>query len=358
MIAFSRCVFRAGLAVGLLAAVSLPFASLASAASNPDQLHANIEYGKSPKGVPLRADIYTPTGEDGHAPVVIIVHGGGFNSGDKQGESQYSASMASNGFVAVNVNYTLSTPSASGYPQQVHEIQNAISWTIAHASEYGGDPHRIALVGFSAGGYLAAMASLLDSDLPGRPIKAVVTLSAPLDLPALDQLLRERVAACGYQTSCPQMPQAPQLSAFGTLFDFLGCPTGNCSSELIQGASPSSHVTGGAPAFLMFNSSDELIPRSQATDMGDALRSARVPEQVVIVPGSQHGETYLPDVDGNILTFLDGQLGVSQQGQTPISAPTGSSGTPTVLVVCCAVVAAGGLGVVMLAMRRRAAVRR
>jgi len=362
VIAFIRCAFRAGVVAGLLAVVSACSAGHASASATPTpapapaRTHLNVVYGQSAQGLPVTADLFSPTAAKGPAPVVIVIHGGSWDTGDKQATDPYAQALASTGFVTVSVNYTLSTPAHPGYPEQVQEIQRAIQWSIANASRYGGDPHRLALVGFSAGAYLAAQAGLLDSGLPGRPIKAVVTLSAPLDFVSIDKMIRARVAVCGYRPSCPQQPQDPAPSAFATLFNFLGCPTGHCSSQLLREASPSNHVTAQAPAFQIFNSSDELIPRSQATEMGDLLRSAGVPEQVTIIPGSQHGEAYLPTVSPAISKFLGHQLGLPQVALvTPSGTPASPYGTPTVLIVCCALVAAGSLGVILLALRRRTA---
>jgi acetyl esterase/lipase len=353
VIAIRRFALRAGAVTGALAAVFAACPGWASAASTPERLHQNVVYAQAAHGRPLTADVYSPTAEAGPAPVVIMIHGGGFTDGDKKGTDQYAAAMASVGFVTVNVNYTLAKPGHSGYLEQVQEIQHAVQWSIAHASQFGGDPHRLALVGFSAGGYLAAMAGPLASGLPGRPVKAVVTLSAPLDLPALDQLFRTRLAECGYQPTCPQLPQSPQLPAFRSLFGYLGCPAGNCSARLIRSASPSSHVGAKDPAFLMFNSADELIPRSQPTDMAKLLRAARVPEQVVIVHGNRHGESYLPDVSATVLKFLGQQLGLPRVQQDPSIPAPPSSKSPTVLIVCCVLVVAAGVGVVLLAARRR-----
>lgn len=354
---------RMGTATALLASVSILPASHAIATSThaavtstyPVRTHHNLAYGPTVHGSALTADVDSPVGDAEKSPVLIIIHGGGFNSGDKQGEAPYAEAMASVGFVTVNVNYTLATKNGAGYPVQIQEIQQAIRWTISHVSRYGGNPRQLALIGFSAGGYLAAMAGLYENTLPGRPIKAVVTLSAPLDLPALDQLLRARLAACGQQPSCPQVPQAPLLSAFGTLFEFLGCPKGNCSTNLIRAASPTSRITRSDPDFLIFNSADELIPRSQATDMGAELRKTGVSEQVVIVPGSQHGEAYLPNVDASILKYLDLRFGLSKSTLPVIRAQSGSSGALTALVICCAIVIAGSLSLGLLAARRRTA---
>ncbi|MGH2865257.1 MAG: alpha/beta hydrolase [Solirubrobacteraceae bacterium] len=308
----------------------------------------NLVYGRSNNGRPLTEDVYSPKQRTKPAPLVIVIHGGGFTSGDKRGTAAYAAALAAVGFVAVNVNYSLTSP---GYPEQVKEIQRAIKWNLARAGELGGDPYRVAILGFSAGGYLGAMASLLNNEQQAERVDAVVTLSAPLDLPALDQLLHARLAACGYRSYCQKMPHVPALSAFGTLFRFLGCPTGKCSSQLISDASPSSHVTARAPAFLMFNSTDELIPSSQPTDMANLLRLAGVPAKVVSVPGTAHAAGYVPQASPAILKFLRQRLGAPSRLQTGGDPPS-PSGHMTLLVVICALLAAGSLALILLAVRR------
>jgi acetyl esterase/lipase len=325
----------------------------AAAAAAPDSSHLNVVYAQGPGGTPLTADVYSPEGTSGPAPTLIIAHGGAFTTGSKESETPYAESMASEGFVVVNVNYTLDKPGAGGYPEVVQEIQHAITWTIANAAKYGGDPDRIGLVGFSAGGYLVAQAGLLESGLPGHPVKAVVTLSAPLALPAVITLLKNRVAACGYATSCPADPTAPSLSAFETLLDFFGCGNGDCSSSLISGASPTSHVAAGDPAFEIFNSSNELMPSSQATDMASQLHAAGDSASVVIVPGSAHGEAYLSQVNGTILTFLQEKLGATPTTPRSVSGSGGQSDTQLVLVILCAVVVVGCLGAMVVAAARR-----
>jgi acetyl esterase/lipase len=359
MIAFSRYAVRAGAAAGLLAAVSACSAGQASRAPAPapaTQVHQNVVYGRSAGGTPLTEDVYSPTADTAPGPVVIIVNGGSFTSGVKLSFSTYASALAEVGYLTVNVDYSPATPHGGGYPKQVQDIERAIQWSVAHARQFGGDPRRIALVGFSDGAYLSAMAGLLDSDLPGRPVKAVVTLSAPLDLPALYQLFVARLAVCGTLPSCPQVPNTPSLSAYGPLFTFLGCSPGFCQPQTIQEASPSSHITARAPAFLIFNSANEVVPSSQASDMGNLLRAARVPEQVVIVPGSSNGVGYLPTASPAILKFLGQQLGLPQQrlaASAASSTPVRSTDTLDLLVACCALVAAGSLGGVVVAVRRQ-----
>lgn len=340
------------MATGLLSVLCVSVAGCGpkpGTASQPVRERQNLVYGRSDNGLALTEDVYSPKKQTKPAPLVIVIHGGGFTSGDKLGTAAYASALAAAGFVTINVDYSLTSP---GYPQQVKEIQRAIQWNVARAGKVGGDPHRVAILGFSAGGYLGAMASLLNNEQRAPRVDAVVTLSAPLDLPALDQLLHARLAACGYRSSCRKMPHLPALSAFGTLFRFLGCPTGKCSSQLIGDASPSDHVTARAPAFLMFNSTDELIPSSQPVDMADALHVARVSAQVVSVPGTAHAAGYVPQVSPAILKFLRQRLGVSAPRLQAGEDPSSRSGDLTLLVVCCALIVAGSLVLVLLAVRR------
>ena len=348
---------RSGVAAGVVAALCIATAGCGpklGKLNNPVKFHPNVVYGKSPKGSLLKEDVYSPQARAGLAPVVIVIHGGGWTAGDKTGTDQYASALASVGYVAASVNYTLDKRHGpGGYPVQVREIQRAIQWNIAHAARFGGDPHRVALLGFSAGGYLAAMGGLLEDSLPGRPIDAVITLSAPFDFPAITQLLRQRISVCGYHKLCPQMPKLASLSAFGTLFNFLGCPTGSCSNQRLHAASPTSYVNGKSPRFLIFNSTDELIPLSQAFDMSSALRAAKVSRQVVVVQGKQHGGNYAPSVSPTIFQFLRRNVAGAELRLAIGTQSAPSSGPSTTLLIALIVFAVGSLGVVLLAMRRR-----
>ncbi|MGH2878668.1 MAG: alpha/beta hydrolase [Solirubrobacteraceae bacterium] len=348
----SRVSLRGAVAACLLCAVcafAVGCGPKPGTASQPVRERQNLVYGRSSGGQALTEDVYSPNRRTKPAPLLIALHGGGFTGGDKQGTAGYAAALAAAGFVTINVNYSLTSP---GYPEQVKEIQRAIRWNVARAGEVGGDPHRVGVLGFSAGGYLGAMAALLDDEHSTPPVDAVVTLSAPLDLPALDRLLRARLAACGSRPSCSKMPHMPPLSAFGTLYRFLGCPTGNCSPSLIREASPSNQVTAHAPAFLMLNSTDELIPVSQPGDMADALRVFGVPAQVVIVPGAAHAAGYVPRVSPAILKFLRQRLG-SSSPRLSGGDPPSPSGDLTLLLVCCALIFATSLALILAAARRR-----
>ncbi|MCC2686837.1 MAG: putative lipase/esterase, partial [Paenibacillaceae bacterium] len=145
----------------------------------------------SASGNDLMLDITMPrtTGQN-PLPVVIFLHGGGWERGDKasllgKGSSKF---FAKNGFIAFSVNYRLTHEAV--FPAQIHDVKAAIRWVKSHAVKYNLDPDKIGIWGHSAGGHLAALAGVAkeeislegDCELPGisTEVQAVITSAAPI----------------------------------------------------------------------------------------------------------------------------------------------------------------------------------
>lgn len=103
-------------------------------------------------------DIYTPIERDHAAPVVIFFHGGNWQTGTKSDYLFVGAALASRGFIVVIPDYRL-YPEVR-YPAFLEDGASAVSWTLRHLDEIGGDPDRVHLMGHSAGAYIAAMLAL------------------------------------------------------------------------------------------------------------------------------------------------------------------------------------------------------
>jgi len=88
-------------------------------------------------------------------PVIIFAHGGNWNRGSKSGYGFYGRDLARKNIVLVVPGYTLS-PEVT-YDTQAKQIAEAIKWTQANISKYGGDPKNVYVNGHSAGGHLAAL---------------------------------------------------------------------------------------------------------------------------------------------------------------------------------------------------------
>lgn len=121
-------------------------------------------------GGKLPVRVYTPEGE-GPLPIVLFLHGGGWTIGDLESyDSQARRLCNAVGAVTVAVEYRLAPEHP--YPAAFEDAVAALRWTAAHAEQLGGDPSRLGLFGDSAGGNLAAAASLWAREEGGPPVAA------------------------------------------------------------------------------------------------------------------------------------------------------------------------------------------
>ncbi len=103
-----------------------------------------------------KLDIYVPAGLTKPAPVVMFIHGGGWVSGGKGAPNvPYFEPSYNAGFICVDINYTPS--SVKKWPAQIEDCKAAVRFLNANATTYNMDTCRIAVMGSSAGGHLAAV---------------------------------------------------------------------------------------------------------------------------------------------------------------------------------------------------------
>ncbi|MBN1302097.1 MAG: alpha/beta hydrolase [Melioribacteraceae bacterium] len=111
----------------------------------------------------LSMDIFRPYIEgNGLLPVVVMIHGGGWASGDKSHLIPLAQKIAENGFAASTIEYRLS-PEAK-YPAALQDISCAVYWIIRNRALYNIDTSKIMLLGCSSGGQLATLAGQFIND--------------------------------------------------------------------------------------------------------------------------------------------------------------------------------------------------
>ena len=219
---------------------------------------------------PLFADVYIPEGA-GPFPAVLVVHGGGWQSGDRAQVESIARRIARRGYVAVNITYRL-VPGAL-FPAPVLDLQQALRWMQQNAATYRIDPDRIGAWGYSAGAHLAALVGALGPGdrlyAEGARIKAVVAGGTPADLRKFHG---------------------------GTLVpNFLG-ERWRESSTAFRESSPAAYVTPlDPPTFLYHGTWDLLVPLDQATDYKAALDQAGVPNELYLMRGLGHISAFLLD---------------------------------------------------------------
>src|SRR5262245_2909113 len=162
----------------------------------------NVEYVEH-DGTKLTGDLYLPKGV-AKAPVIIGIHGGGWQGGSPAALQHWGPFLAKNGYGVFAVRYRLAK--AGTYPKAVYDAKAAIQFVRAKAADLGADPERIGVWGDSAGGHLASLLGLaadeFKSEYRGDPhaavpanVKTVVSFYGIYDMLAQwqhDQIARPR----------------------------------------------------------------------------------------------------------------------------------------------------------------------
>ena len=136
----------------------------------------------------LCLDIFRPKKRT-KCPVLLLIHGGGWRSGDKSMEAPMAQHIAAHGYVVVPVEYRLSLE--DHYPAAVQDIIAAICWVKRHADTFNVDTTRIAIAGNSAGGQLAALVAMTSnvrkfesdsmSTFVSSKVNAAINIDGPVD---------------------------------------------------------------------------------------------------------------------------------------------------------------------------------
>ena len=257
------------LLVGCNAHVGRPEAPAPAPLSTSFELRRDVVV--SPPGWPqtLLADVYVPDGA-GPWPGVLLIYGGGWEGGDREQVEGIAERLARRGFVAVSTSYRFAPQHL--FPAQLEDVQQAMIWMQAHATEYRMRPERFGAFGYSAGAHLA---SLLGTLSPGdalaqgpRPV-AVVAGGTPSDL-----------------TKFEGGRLVPQ---------FLGT-TLQKDRAAYERASPVTWITADDPPFFIYHGgTDLLVPVDHAEDMKAALDRVGVPAELFILRGRGHVSAFLTD---------------------------------------------------------------
>jgi acetyl esterase len=289
-----RLLVPALLAVGLLvilsgAKVDAGEASLGGGVT----VYRDVQYG-SADGYTLLLDAFIPSGPP--HPAVILIHGGGWAYGDKREFDPEGLKLAGEGFAAFSINYRLSPPGGSWHvPAAIEDVHSAVAWVRANAASYAVDPAHVGAIGSSAGANLALMA-------------------ATTGVPGVDRV--DAAASWSGPTELRQLADQQRGGAGEAVRNYVGCAPQDCADRWSE-ASPLEQVTPASAPIYLANSTDELIPLSQAEEMARALQQAGVPHVLRVLQGHEHAKAYEDQVWNQTVEFLRLYLGVP----TPVVSP-------------------------------------
>jgi len=208
----------------------------------------------------LKLDAWTPSGR-GPFPAVVLAHGGGWEAGDKVTYiTPLFEPLARAGFAWFSIDYRLTPPVR--HPEQIDDLRRAVAYVRANARRFGIDPKRIAVVGESASGQMAALLATQD---PG--LAAAVSFYGVYDL----------------------MPLLTDTSPGSRLEKLFGLRAlDDAGRELIRRYSPIHHVTKDMPPLLLIHGTNEQL-WAQGTAMRDRLREVGARHELFALEGAPHG---------------------------------------------------------------------
>ncbi len=235
----------------------------------------DLPYRNGPDSDPVRhrLDLFRP-GAVKDYPVVVLVHGGAWVTGDKNFFGHGTAlgeGLARQGVGVVLPSYRLAP--AVGNADQARDVAAAIAWTVRNVRQFGGRPDRLFLCGHSAGGQLVALvtadpAFLRAHDLAASAIQGVVGVSGVYRSPEV-RLQLPGVGGAGL---------ALRLDPFQALF-----------GAAIEAASPLRFVRPGLPPFLLINAQRDLPTLAEgARAFAAALEAAHCGVRLLEVPNRDH----------------------------------------------------------------------
>jgi acetyl esterase/lipase len=236
-------------------------------------------------GFKLLGDLYLPKGVE-RPPVLVAVHGGGWQIGDRKFYTHWGTYLARNGYAVLAVEYRLMKPGLKTYPGAVYDVRAAVQFVRGKASELGVDPERIAFIGDSAGAHLSALVALageepaFSSEYRNDPfasvspkVKAVVGVYGVYDM--LAQWQHDQIARPRDQISEKFLGASPMVNR-----------------KVFFEGSPMSYATvdrNTTRFLLVYGTNDDIVdPATQSTEFLTALKQAQFVARAVVIPGAGH----------------------------------------------------------------------
>ncbi|MQA65818.1 MAG: alpha/beta hydrolase fold domain-containing protein [Alphaproteobacteria bacterium] len=241
-------------------------------------IQLDVPYGGGPQEN-LCVDTYRPAG-DGPHPALLCLHGGAWLHGSQRQYESWGPWLAKRGYAVVAVDYRLSSQVSPAWPGVWDDICRSLDWLIAKASSLNIDTTRIATIGDSVGGLMAAMLSLDERTAPH--IRAVVGVYGVYDLPEWWRVTRP-----------PNRTEDPVGRLMGRPYEE--------AREDYESFSPVHRLRemSGKPAaryLIIYGDQDTRVPHDQSGRFLSALGEKDADFEAMRIPGAGHSWfTYAKD---------------------------------------------------------------
>lgn len=237
-------------------------------------------------GKPLLADLYRPSTQQ-PPPVVLYVHGGGFEVGSRSDNAKERLTgLAAHGVAVLSIDYRLAP--AGQFPAPLHDVKAAVRWVRANAADLDVAGERVGVWGASAGALLASLAGLTAgrTELDGH-------VGDHLDESSAVQAVVAWFGATDLLTSSSRSWLEAEILPFNFEAALLGVASAEevrrHAADRAREASPVTWVSADAPPFLIAHGDrDRVVPPAQSHTLHEALVRAGGSSSLLLVGGAGH----------------------------------------------------------------------
>lgn len=227
----------------------------------------NISYSANAS---QKLDLGLPAGRTSSTPLVVVVHGGGWATGDKSELTWLLNGLKQRGFAVANINYRMTLNTPDNYKMELDDVDSAVQFTLRQAALYSFNGQKLYIVGHSAGGHLS-LCYAYTRNSSGK-VKAVGSLAGPTDLFAMSY----------YNFNIYNPILQPFLGV--PLF-----PSNAAATQRYKDCSPQYQATAAAPPTIFFHGElDPVVTPDQSTNMFVRLGVLGVDKKLISYPLTFH----------------------------------------------------------------------
>lgn len=250
----------------------------------------------------LKMDIIYPEDKTRKYPCIVWICGGAWAVMDRSAHLAYLSELARSGFVVASVEYR--TTNEGAFPIQLMDVKAGIRYLKAHGERYNIDVEHFGVMGESAGGYLTAMAALVDD--------------RAYDVGAFTEYSSKVQAACPWYppTDVTSFPYpSPELAAAAPESLLLGKNVAQNQEEAMK-ICPVAYVKKDAPPFMIIHGDqDHTVPFHQGELLHDKLEEAGVDVTMLVLEGADHADVrfFQKEIWQRIIAFFQDKLGKKKE---------------------------------------------
>lgn len=238
-------------------------------------------------------------------PAVLFLPGGGFRIADQNAFLQLRLALAQAGLVVASIEYRV-IPAA--FPASLYDGKYALSYLVKHATALGIDSSKIAVMGASAGGYLAQFLGVTSETSHFLPVGIPITYTKVWKVVSLFGFCELSSLTEDLKNQNKQNSAEPTLGLALHGLKFLNDPAVFKTDRVeLKNASPINYVSSKNPPFLLLHgTADHQISLQQLTKMAAALKQQQVPVTAIKVAKAGHGswQWYQPKISQEIINWL------------------------------------------------------